>query len=296
LITGAADDDPSGIATYAQAGAHFGFGLTWTLSLSYPLMVVIQGISARIGRTTGHGIAGNLRKFYPAWILQLSVSLVFIANTLNIGADLGAIAEATRLLLPGSGWLYVGMFGFVCVCGQLFFKHKQYVAVLKWLSLSLLTYFATMLVVHVSWTRLLEGLLLPRLSAERDFCKAVIAILGTTISPYLFFWQAAQEAEDIKAERIRKPLLKEPGQGPAALRRIRLDTLVGMALSNLVALAIMVTCAATLHAGGVRSVETAAQAASSLRPLAGDSAFALFALGIIGTGLLSVPVLAGSAA
>jgi NRAMP (natural resistance-associated macrophage protein)-like metal ion transporter len=297
LITGAADDDPSGIATYAQAGAQFGFRLGWTLLLTYPLMVAIQAISARIGRTTGQGIAGNLRAHYPNWLLQGVVALLFIANTLNIGADLGAMAEATRLLLPTPAtWIYVVAFGVLSTAGQILLQHTRYVAVLKWLTLSLFAYFATVCVVHVPWLEFVQGLVWPRVTLDRDFWLTVVAILGTTISPYLFFWQAAQEVEDIKAKPTREPLLEQPSQGPTALARIQLDTLVGMGISNLVALAIMVTAAATLYKGGVHNLTSAAQAAEALRPVAGNAAFALFALGIVGTGLLSVPVLAGSAA
>ena len=297
LITGAADDDPSGIGTYSQAGAQFGFQLGWTLVLTFPLMVVIQAISARLGRTTGRGIAGNLRKYYPAWLLHSVVALLFVANTLNIGADLGAMAAASRLLLPApAAWMYVVGFGIICTTGQVLLQHTRYVAVLKWLTLSLFAYFAAVCVVHVPWAEFLRGLVWPRLALGRDSWLMVVAILGTTISPYLFFWQAAQEVEDTKAKPIEKPLREAPGQGPQALARIRLDTLVGMGVSNLVALAIMVTAAATLHRTGTTSIDSAAQAAEALRPIAGQAAFALFALGIVGTGLLAVPVLAGSAA
>ncbi|HEY4365644.1 MAG TPA: divalent metal cation transporter [Steroidobacteraceae bacterium] len=297
LITGASDDDPSGIATYSQAGAQFGFQLAWTLLLTYPLMVVIQAISARIGRTTGHGIAGNLREHYPNWLLQSTVCLLFMANTLNIGADLGAMGEAARLLLPAlAPWIYVVAFGVICTAGQMLFKHTRYVAILKWLTLSLFAYFATLLVIHVPWADFAKGLLLPRIEATREFWMTVVAILGTTISPYLFFWQAAEEVEDTKAKPQREPLRQKPQQGPEALARIRLDTIVGMGFSNLVALAILTTAAATLNAAGVHQVTSAAQAAEALRPIAGNFAFGLFALGILGTGLLSVPVLAGSAA
>jgi len=296
LVTGAADDDPSGIATYAQAGAQFGFALGWTLILCWPLMVAIQAISARIGRTTGHGIAGNLRGQYPTWIVQGIVGLLCAANILNLGADLGAMAEAATLLVPLPAGLWVVMFALVCIAAQLFLKHTRYVAILKWLTLSLLAYFATLGVVHVNWSEVLRGLLLPRLTLDRDLWLMVVAILGTTISPYLFFWQAAQEVEDTKAAPLREPLLQRPSQASGALERIQLDTSIGMAISNLVALAIMVTAGATLHAHNIRNIETAAQAAQALRPLAGGAATALFALGIIGTGLLSVPVLAGSAA
>ena len=296
LITGAADDDPSGIATYAQAGAQFGFSLGWTLLLTYPLMVVIQTISARIGRTTGVGIAGNLRRHYPNWVLLSIVMAVFAANVLNIGADLGAMAEASALLLPLSGWKYVVFFGLVCTAAQVFLRHTRYVSILKWLTLSLFAYFGTVAVVQIHWQELFTGLFIPTFSFNKDFWLTVVAILGTTISPYLFFWQAAQEAEDTRTQPRREPLLAEPTQGADALRRIRIDTMVGMGFSNLVALAILVTAGATLHVSGTTEIDSAAQAARALRPLAGDAAFALFALGVIGTGLLSVPVLAGSAA
>ena len=296
LITGAADDDPSGIATYAQAGAQFGFGLGWTLLLTYPLMVAIQAICARIGRTTGCGIAGNLRKYYPSWTLYAMVGLLFVANVLNIGADLGAMAESLRLLAPVPVWFGVLLFGSIAVGGPILLKHTRNVAVLKWLTLSLLAYFGTLVTVRIRWSELIHGLVWPRVNFDRDLWLTVVAILGTTISPYLFFWQAGQEVEDTKAVPLRKPLLKQPRQGGVALARIRTDTLVGMGFSNLVALAIMITSAVTLHSAGIAQVQTASQAAAALRPVAGTSAFVLFALGILGTGLLSVPVLAGSAA
>jgi NRAMP (natural resistance-associated macrophage protein)-like metal ion transporter len=297
LITGASDDDPSGIATYSQAGAKFGFQLAWTLLLTYPLMAAIQAISARIGRTTGRGIAGNVRAHYPAWLLQTLVSLLFAANLLNLGADLGAMAEASRLLLPRvPAWVFVLLYAAVCTTAQFLLKHTRYVAVLKWLTLSLFSYFAALVVIEVNWRELLHGLIWPRFSRDHDFWMMVVAILGTTISPYLFFWQAAQEVEDTKAKPKRQPLKRKPQQAERALNRIQLDTLVGMGFSNAVALAIMTTTAATLHQSGSEAIQTAAQAAHALRPIAGEFAFALFALGIIGTGLLAVPVLAGSAA
>lgn len=297
LITGAADDDPSGIATYAQAGALFGFKLSWTLLLTYPLMVAIQAVSARIGRTTGKGIAANIRMNYPKWILRTTVALLFTANICNIGADLGAMAEASRLLLPALPiWAYLIIFSSICTTGQIFLQHTRYVAILKWLTLSLFAYFATLCVVHVEWAEFFKGLLLPKFQPDKQFWLTVVAILGTTISPYLFFWQASEEVEDTKTEPIRQPLRRRPSQGRDALARIRLDTLVGMGVSNLVALAIMATAAATLQTQGAHEISSAAQAAEALRPIAGRLAFALFSLGIIGTGLLSVPVLAGSAA
>jgi NRAMP (natural resistance-associated macrophage protein)-like metal ion transporter len=296
LVTGAADDDPSGIATYAQAGAQYGFGLGWTLVLTYPLMVAIQGICARIGRTTGLGIAGNLRKHYPGWILQAIIGLLFTANILNLGADLGAMAQSLRLLIPVPVWVGVLSFALLSAAGQLLLKHARYVAGLKWLTLSLFAYFGTLATVQIPWGMLLRGLFWPHITFDQDFWLTVVAIFGTTISPYLFFWQAGQEVEDTKAEPFRQPLLLRPRQGGSALSRIRVDTLVGMGFSNLVALAILVTSAVTLHSQRVAAIETAAQAAAALRPVAGTHAFVLFALGIIGTGLLAVPVLAGSAA
>jgi len=296
LITGASDDDPSGIATYSQAGAQFGFAISWIMLFTYPLIASIQQISARIGRTTGKGIAGNLRQHYPNWLLQGIVALLFVANTINIGADLGAMAGALGLLIGGPRLIYVIAFGSLCAILEVFMAYARYVAALKWLTLALFAYFGTVMVVDIPWAEAARGFLLPTFLPDAAFWTTVVAVLGTTISPYLFFWQAAQEVEDIRLEPQRKPLVKAPQQGPDAIERIRLDTYIGMAFSNLVALAIIVTTAATLHAGGVTDIATSSQAAEALRPVAGPFAFTLFALGIIGTGLLAVPVLAGSAA
>src|SRR6516164_7306498 len=296
LITGASDDDPSGIATYSQAGAQLGFAISWIMLFTYPLIASIQQISARIGRTTGKGIAGNLRQHYPNWLLQGIVALLFVANTINIGADLGAMADALGLLIGGPSLIYVIAFGSLCAILEVFMAYARYVAVLKWLTLALFAYFGTVMVVDIPWAEAARGFLLPTFLPDAAFWTTVVAVLGTTISPYLFFWQAAQEVEDIRLEPQRKPLVKAPQQGPDAIERIRLDTYIGMAFSNLVALAIIVTIAATLHAGGVTDIATSSQAAEALRPVAGPFAFTLFALGIIGTGLLAVPVWAGSAA
>ncbi len=296
LITGASDDDPSGIATYSQAGAQLGYTITWTMLFAYPLMCTIQEISARIGRTTGHGIAGNIRQLYPNWLLQSIVGLLFIANTINIGADLGAMGDALSLLIGGPRLVYVLMFGLFCAGFEIFTRYKRYVSWLRWLTLALFAYFGTVMTVKIPWGEAARGFLLPTFSSDAAFWTTVVAILGTTISPYLFFWQASQEAEDTKEEPRRKPLVKAPTQGPDAIKRIRLDTYVGMAFSNLVGLAIMVTTAATLHAAGIANIETFTQAAEALKPVAGSFAFAIFTLGIVGTGLLAVPVLAGSAA
>ncbi|HEV2702326.1 MAG TPA: Nramp family divalent metal transporter [Steroidobacteraceae bacterium] len=297
LITGAADDDPSGIATYAQAGAQFGYQLIWSMLWAYPLMVVIQDISARIGRTTGRGIAANIREEYSPLLLYGTVLALFIANICNIGADLAAMAESARLLLPAVPTAaYVVAFGLICAAGQIFLHHTRYVSILKWLTLSLFAYFATLAVVHVHWREFLQGLLWPHFVAQQGFWLMVVALLGTTISPYLFFWQSSQEVEDTKTEPAKEPLRYRPAQGKRELARIKSDTVMGMGLSNLVAIAIMATAAATFHAKGITQLDTAAQAAQALRPIAGPFAFALFALGIVGTGLLAVPVLAGSAA
>ncbi len=297
LITGASDDDPSGIATYSQAGAQFGYGLAWTLVLSYPLMVAVQDISARIGRGSGAGIAGNMRKFYPPWLVKSIVPLLLVANVINIGANLSAMAEAVRLLAPAlPHFVGVALFGAICIALQVLMKYTRYVAVLKWLTLALFAYFGTALAAPVDWPALVHGMVWPILHWHGDTATTITAVFGTTISPYLFFWQASQEAEDMREHPRREPLIHAPEQAASALSRIRLDTLVGMGFSNLVALAIMVTAAATLNAHGITQVDSAARAAEALRPVAGELAFALFALGIIGTGLLAVPVLAGSAA
>ncbi len=296
LITGASDDDPSGIATYSQVGAQFGYGLGWIMLFSYPLMCAVQMIAARIGRTTGHGIAGNLRRCYPISVTRVIVGLLFIANVINLGADLGAMGQAATLLIPGPAKLYVLVFGAVCIVMQVFMQYAQYVRLLKWLTLALFAYVATLFTIDVPWGQLARDLVLPPLQWDDAYLTGIVAVLGTTISPYLFFWQAAEEVEDIDTKPTRESLLKVPKQGPSALHRIGVDTLVGMGFSNIVALAIIVTTAATLHVHGVTDIQSSAQAAEALRPIAGDFAFALFAMGIIGTGLLAVPVLAGSSA
>jgi len=296
LVTGASDDDPSGIATYSQAGAQFGFAISWTLLFTYPLMTAIQEISGRIGRTTGRGIAANLRRHYPNWILQTIVAMLLTANTINIAADLGAMGDALSLIIGGPNKLYAALFAVGCAALQVFVDYARYAKLLKWLTISLFTYFGTLLVVHIPWGEAARGFFIPSLTTQSHMWTTVVAILGTTISPYLFFWQASQEVEDIADVPARKPLIKAPAQGADAIERIKLDTYVGMALSNLVALAIMFTTASTLHVHGITDIETSQQAAEALKPIAGEFAFVIFALGVIGTGLLAVPVLAGSAA
>jgi NRAMP (natural resistance-associated macrophage protein)-like metal ion transporter len=296
LITGASDDDPSGIGTYSQAGAQLGFGIGWTMLLSYPLMTAIQEISARIGRVTGHGIAGNVCcNFGPVYIWSL-VFLLFVANAINIAADLGAMADALKLLIGGPSIAYVVLFGAVSVLAQIFFNYDSYVAVLKWLTLSLFAYVVALAVVRVPWAEALKGVLIPHISWNAAFLTTLVAILGTTISPYLFIWQSAQEAEEQRIDASKRPLKQNPSSAPKEFRRIRLDTLIGMAFSNLIALSIIITTAATLHAQGKTDIQSSAQAAAALRPIAGPLAEFIFALGIIGTGLLAIPVLAGSTA
>jgi NRAMP (natural resistance-associated macrophage protein)-like metal ion transporter len=296
LITGASDDDPSGIATYSQAGAQFGYGLCWTMLLTYPLMVAVQMISARIGRTTGHGIAGLLRLHYPPWLLNGIVLLLLIANVINLGADLGAMADGAALLLPAPPVLYVLLFAAICISLQLFLQYTRYVAVLKWMTIVLFAYFASAAVSHVAWGEMAINLVWPHISLKADYLAVIVGLFGTTISPYLFFWQAAEEVEDLRVHPRRTDLFDAPEQAKAALFRIEIDTMVGMGFSNLVALAIMVTTAATLNLQGITDIQTSAQAAEALTPIAGPFATWVFALGIIGTGLLAVPVLAGSAA
>jgi NRAMP (natural resistance-associated macrophage protein)-like metal ion transporter len=296
LITGASDDDPSGIATYSQAGAQFGYDLGWTLLLTYPLMCAIQQISAEIGRVTGRGLAGNLRRHYPTWLLYGMVTLLIIANVINIGADLGAMAAALKLLVDGPVLPYVVLFAVASVLFETFLRYSRYVSVLKWLTLSLFAYVGTVFVVGVPWGTVAWRMVVPHITLSSDYITVVVAVFGTTISPYLFFWQAGEEVENLAEDPNAQSLLASPSQAPREMNRIRIDTYVGMGFSNLVALFIVLTAAATLHAHGDTDIQTSAQAAEALRPLAGRFAFTIFALGIIGTGLLALPVLAGSAA
>jgi NRAMP (natural resistance-associated macrophage protein)-like metal ion transporter len=295
LITGAADDDPSGIGTHSQVGAEFGYGLAWTFVLSFPLMVVIQEIAAEIGRVTGAGISRNLRRHYPRAILFMMVTLLLIANVINLGADLSAMGAALALLVGGKAGLYTLLFGILCIVLEVGLSYARYAAILKWATLSLFTYVAVVMVAHVPWGHALRSLLVPEIQLNIAYATAFVAILGTTISPYLFFWQAGQEIEE-QHRRHAKPLCIVPKSAGPELRRIRIDTLTGMAFSTLISLAIVFATAATLHASGVHDIATSSQAAEALRPVAGKFAFAMFAVGIIGTGLLAVPVLAGSAA
>ena len=296
LITGAADDDPSGIATYSQVGAMFGYSMMWVMLLSYPLMIAIQEICARVGRVTGVGIAANMRKHYPAPLLYAIVSLLFLANVFNLGADIGAMGAAAQLLLGGPLIPYVVGFAVVSLLLQMYIRYTQYVKYLKWLTMALFAYVLTPFVAHVSWGQALRATLVPSVKFNVAYFTALTAVLGTTISPYLFFWQASEEAEDVRDNRKEHPLKWAPWQARKQFDRIKTDTVVGMGFSNLVSLFIILTTAATLHAAGITDIQTSAQAAKALEPLAGRFAFESFAVGIVGTGLLAVPVLAGSAA
>ena len=295
LVTGAADDDPSGIATYSQVGAQFGYGLAWTMLFSFPLMAVIQAIAARIGCVTGYGIARNLRRHYSAWLLRAVVGLLLIANVINLGADLGAMGAALGLLIGGPVLVYTVLFAVVCIVLETYISYARYAAVLKWATLSLFAYVAVVFAAHVSWGAALYGTLVPHLVFDGPHAMALVAVLGTTISPYLFFWQAGQEVEEQRRRHVKALCITPRDAGPE-LARIRTDTIVGMGFSNLIALCIIFATAATLNAGGVTDIQTSSQAAEALRPIAGPFTFALFASGIIATGLLAVPVLAGSAA
>lgn len=301
LITGAADDDPSGIATYSQAGSQFRFGLVWTLLLTTPLMIGIQMLSARIGWITGEGLGANIAKVCPRWLTLGLIGLLVVANTINIAADVGAMAEAVRLLTGGYHAFYVVLIGGVCVLGQLIFSYERTVRILKWLTLVLFAYVAVVLAVQVPWGRALAESIrpwsyLPAQFSMSEYASMVVAVLGTTISPYLFFWQASQEAEDNFRRPEAAAVREHPAYAAEHLARIKFDTYIGMVFSNVIALCIVVATAVTLNEHGIVNIHTSADAAEALRPVAGDFAFAIFALGIVGTGLLAVPVLAGSAA
>jgi NRAMP (natural resistance-associated macrophage protein)-like metal ion transporter len=296
LITGAADDDPSGIATYSQGGAQFGFNVAWTVLLTYPLMVAIQLASARIGRVTGKGLTENFARFCPSWIVTGLIALLVLANVINVGADLNAMGDSAALVLGGHSAFYTIAFGVASLLLQVFLPYNNYVKVLKWLTLSLLAYVGVAFTVHVDWFTALRSTILPSIHWTKDYVTTVVAILGTTISPYLFFWQADQEVEEIKRIAADLPLRIAPAQTKSQLRRLRIDTIVGMGFSNLIAFFMIVATAATLHAHGISDIETTSQAAQALKPIAGKFAYLLFASGVIGTGLLALPVLAGSAA
>lgn len=295
LITGAADDDPSGIATYSQAGAQTGFGLLWTVFLTTPFMTAIQMISARIGAVTGRGIMANARAIYAQPLVLALILLLCGANIINIAADLAAMGEALQMLIGGPPHLYAAAFGLLCLGLEVFISYRRYAPYLKILTLALFSYVATAFSIDVPWSEVFTATFIPHFSSETDYWFLVVAILGTTISPYLFFWQAAEEVEEDKLKHLNS-FKRSPERAQKRLYEISIDTWIGMALSNLVAFFIIVTTAATLHKSGVTNIQTASQAAEALRPIAGSFTFFVFASGIIGTGLLAVPVLAGSAA
>ena len=296
LVTGAADDDPSGIATYSQAGAKFGYDLGWTVVLTYPLMVAVQMISARLGRVTGRGLADNIRTNFPAPVLYALVIMLLVANTINVAADLAAMGQSLQLVVGGSAHVYAVLFGVVSLALEIYLPYRRYVNYLKWLTLVLFAYVAVALVADIAWSEALSGMLWPKAMPSADMLTVIVAVFGTTISPYLFFWQAAQEVEEVNANPKAHPLKQSPSQAQSQFRRINIDTYVGMGLSNGIALFIMIATAATLYQAGVGDIQTSAQAAEALRPIAGPFAFLLFSLGIVGTGMLAIPVLTGSAA
>lgn len=295
LVTGASDDDPSGIATYSQAGAQFGYGLLWTMPFAYPLMSGIQEISARIGRVTGKGVAGNLRQHYSRGLVFPAILLFVAANVVNLGANIAAMGAALRLIIGGPALLYSLLFVIASLALQISFPYQSYARYLKVLTLSLMTYIATAFIIDVDWVDVAINLL-PRLQTDAAYIGAFVAIMGTTISPYLFFWQASEEVEETKAHEKEHKLTEAPWQADKQFRRIRIDTLLGMAFSQITAFFIILVCAVTLNQEGITDIGSADQAAEALRPSAGQFAFLLFAIGIIGTGLLALPILGGSAA
>src|ERR1700694_3542519 len=296
LVTGAADDDPSGIATYSQAGAQFGYGLLWTVFLTTPFMIAIQLVSGQIGRVTGKGLAANVVELAPRWLVLALVSLLVAANTFNIAADIAAMGEALSLVVGGLNHEHALIFASTSTLLQVFVPYRRYAPVLKFLTLTLFAYVATALTVSIPWSTALLAAVWPKTTINADYLLMVVAVLGTTISPYLFFWQASQEVEEMNQGKIRRPLRELTRGGVTEIDRIKVDTTVGMIFSNLIAFFIILTTAAVLNAHGITNINSATQAAEALRPLAGDFTFLLFALGIIGTGMLAIPVLAGSAA
>jgi Mn2+/Fe2+ NRAMP family transporter len=296
LITGVADDDPSGIATYSQAGAQFGLNMLWTMPLAYPLMSAVQLMCGMIGRVTGKGLAANIKAAFPPAVLQGVVLLLLIANTLNIAADVAAMGEVSELVTGVNRHLMTAVFVFLTLALQIFVPYHRYVHFLKWLTLSLLAYAAVLFTVHVPWGEVARRIVLPRFAMNSDAAAMIVGVFGTTISPYLFFWQASEEVEDMHATPGAKPLNRNPPETAKELRRIKWDTWSGMFYSDLAAFFIILATAVTLHVAGITNIDTAAKAASALRPLAGNFAYALFAMGILGVGLIGVPVLAGSAA
>jgi len=297
FVTGAADDDPSGIATYSQTGAIFGFSQLWLALFSFPFMVAIQQMCGRIGMVTGKGLAGVIRTHYPKPVLYIAVSLLVITNTINIGADLGAMASSAQMLLGLSSIFWLLLITAVIIILEVFVSYKRYSKILKYLALTLFMYVLTAFISKPNWGTIFQSTVLPQIKFSSEYMLNIVAILGTTISPYLFFWQTSQEVE----EEIADGKMKEMGVGKPAVRQKNVtnmdwDTIVGMVFSQAIMFFIIITTAVTLHANGITNIASASQAAEALRPVAGDFAYLLFAAGIIGTGLLAVPILAGSSA
>ncbi len=296
LITGAADDDPGGIATHSQAGAQFGINMLWTIFFTFPLMTAIQAICGRIGRVTGHGLATNMSKVLPRPVVSLLVTLLFVANTANIGADLAAMGSAAELIAGRGQAAFAIAFALVSLLLQVFVPYHRYVVFLKWLTLALFAYVGVIFTVQIDWGEVFHAIVRPRFTWSKEAVMIVVAIFGTTISPYLFFWQSAEEVEDANLKGAGNDLLAHPGDAPEEIHRIDVDTIAGMGFSSLISFFIMLTTAVTLNRAGITDITTSAEAAQALRPIAGQFAFLLFSLGIIGTGMLALPVLAGSAA
>ncbi len=296
IVTGAADDDPSGVATYSQAGAQIGTPILWTMLLTWPLMSGIQYVSAQIGRVTGRGLAANIRKYYGAKLAYPIMILLFAANIFNLGADIGAMGAAANLVTGGIAHFWAIAFTLLSVGLQIFIPYHRYARILKWLTFVLFAYVGVIFFVRIPWQEVLRGTLIPDVQWNKSYVTTFVALLGTTISPYLFFWQSSQEVEEIRTHDDEHALRGAPGEAPAALKRIRRDTIVGMAFSNLIAYFIILATAATLHQHGITNIATSSEAAEALRPIAGELCFVLFTIGILGTGMLALPVLAGSAA
>jgi len=295
-VTGAADDDPSGVATYSQAGAQIGAPILWTMLFTWPLMSAIQMVSAQIGRVTGRGLAANMQKFYGSKLTIPMVVLLLAANIFNLGADISAMGAAAELVTGWGPHVFAVGLTLLSVALQILIPYHRYAKVLKWLTFVLFAYVGVVFFVRVPWADVLKGTFIPAIELNKTYAAMFVALLGTTISPYLFFWQSSQEVEEVRTHRDQHPLRKAPAQAPRALNRIRRDTIVGMAFSNLIAYFIILATTATLHAHGITNIETSSQAAEALRPIAGELCFLLFSIGILGTGLLALPVLAGSAA
>jgi NRAMP (natural resistance-associated macrophage protein)-like metal ion transporter len=295
LTTGAADDDPSGIATYSQTGAKYGLSLLWLSAFTFPFMAIVQEMCARIGMVTGRGLASNIRKHFPPWVLYLCTGLLFFANTFNIGADLGAMSAATRLIAPTLNFNFlIVFFGLLSLFLQIFINYSSYAKYLKWLALILVAYIFSALSLNLDWTNILKNTFWPQLNFSREQIFLICGILGTTISPYLFFWQTSQEVEEEILEGKTTILQRQKESSKQEIKKMRIDVWSGMFFSNIVMFFIIVTCAEILFKNGQFNIQTAADAASALGPLAGQYASLLFGIGIIGTGLLAVPVLAGS--